>query len=143
MESCPKAIEVELRSPPELTPFVCGCTLSCFSLVRLFATLWTIARQAPLSMGFPRQEYWSGLPFPSPGDLPNPRIKLAFPAMAGKFFTTEPPGKLHFVIKQYFLIRFLCLLPFIILILKVYVSLNFNQLKAKNRIKVSTFPLTL
>ena len=94
-------------------------------------------------MGFPRQEYWSGLPFPSPGDLPNPRIKLAFPAMAGKFFTTEPPGKLHFVIKQYFLIRFLCLLPFIILILKVYVSLNFNQLKAKNRIKVSTFPLTL
>ena len=54
-------------------------------------------------MGCPRQEYWSRLPFPSPGDLPNPRIKRAIPAMAGEFFTTEPPGKLHFVIKQYFL----------------------------------------
>ena len=48
------------------------CVLSCFSSVWLFATLWTIASQAPLSMGFPRQEYWSGLPFATPGDLPNP-----------------------------------------------------------------------
>jgi len=46
-------------------------------------------------MGFPRQEYWSGLPFPSPGDLPNPGIKPAFPALGGGFFTTEPPGKLY------------------------------------------------
>ena len=45
--------------------------LSCFSCVQLFATLWTVARQAPLSMGFSRQEYWSGLPYPPPGDLPN------------------------------------------------------------------------
>ena len=44
-------------------------------------------------MGFPRQEYWSGFPFPSPGDLPNPGIKPASPALAGGFFTTEPPGK--------------------------------------------------
>jgi len=44
-------------------------------------------------MGFPRQEYWSGLPFPSPGDLPNPEIKLMSPMLAGRFFTTEPPGK--------------------------------------------------
>ena len=52
--------------------------------------------QAPLSMGFSRQEYWSGLPFPSPGDLPSTRIKPIFPAaavLAGGFFTTEPPGK--------------------------------------------------
>ena len=49
--------------------------------------------QDPLSMGFPRQEYWSGLPFPSPGDLPDPEIKLMSPALAGRFFTTEPPGK--------------------------------------------------
>ena len=49
------------------------------SHVWLFATPWTVARQAPLSMGFPRQEYWSGLPFPSPGDLPNPRIKPSSP----------------------------------------------------------------
>ena len=44
-------------------------------------------------MGFPRQKYWSGLPFPSPGDLPDPGIELASPALAGRFFTTEPPGK--------------------------------------------------
>jgi len=56
-------------------------------------TPWTVARQAPLSMGFPRQEYWSGLLFPSPGDLPNPQIKPASPALACGFFITEPPGK--------------------------------------------------
>jgi len=44
-------------------------------------------------MGFPRQEYWSGLPFPSPGDLPNPAIEPTSPALAGRFFITEPPGK--------------------------------------------------
>ena len=57
--------------------------LSC---VRLFATLWTVAYQALLSMGFSRQEYWSGVPFPSPGDLPNPGIKPGSPALAGRFF---------------------------------------------------------
>ena len=51
------------------------------------------SRQAPLSMGFPRQEYWSGLPFPSPGDLPNPGIKPMTLALAGGFFTTGPSGK--------------------------------------------------
>ena len=54
--------------------------LSCFSRVRLCVTVWTVALQAPLSMGFPRQEYWSGLPFPSPGNLPNPGIEPASPA---------------------------------------------------------------
>ena len=66
------------------------------SPVRLFVTPWSVAHQIPLSMGFCRQEYWSGLPFPSPGDLPNPGIKPKSPAsfvLAGKFFTTEPPGK--------------------------------------------------
>ena len=61
-----------------------------------FATLWTVAFQAPLSMGFPRQEYWSGLSFPYPGDLSDPGIEPASqvaPALAGKFFTTGPPGK--------------------------------------------------
>ena len=56
-----------------------------------FATPWTVAHQAPLSTGFPRQEYWSGLPFPSPGDLPDPGIEPMSPALAGGFFTTEPP----------------------------------------------------
>ena len=55
---------------------------------------WTVACLAPLSNVFPRQEYWSGLPFPSPRDLPNPRIEPTSPALAGRFFTTEPPGKL-------------------------------------------------
>ena len=53
----------------------------------------TIACQAPVSMGFPRQEFWHGLPFPSPGDLPDPGIVLAFPASTDGFFTAEPPGK--------------------------------------------------
>ena len=67
--------------------------LSC---VRLSVTLWTVACQAPLSVGFSRQEYWSGVPFPLSGDLPNPGIKsisLESPALVGGFFTTEPPGK--------------------------------------------------
>ena len=61
--------------------------------VRLFAAPWTVAHQAPVSMGFPRQEDWSGLPFPSPGDLPNPGIKPTSPVLAGEFFTTESAGK--------------------------------------------------
>ena len=68
------------------------CMLSCFSRVRLCATLWTVALQAPLSMGFSRQEYWSELPWPPSGDLPDPRIKstsLTSPALAGRFFTTS------------------------------------------------------
>ena len=68
------------------------CVLSRFSHVWLFVTLWTIARQAPLSMGFSRQEYWSWSPFPSPGNLPNPWIKPVSPgspAWAGEIFITD------------------------------------------------------
>ena len=61
--------------------------------VQLFATPWTVAHQAPQSMGFSRQEYWMGLPFPSPGDNADPGIKPTSPALAGGFFATEPPGK--------------------------------------------------
>ena len=67
--------------------------LSC---VQLFVTLWTVVPEVPLSMGFPRQENWSGLPFLTPGDFPDPGIKpasLVFPAVVGGFFTTEPQGK--------------------------------------------------
>ena len=72
----------------------CCCCLVAVSLrVSLFATLWTAAHQASLTMGFPRQIYWSGLPFPPLGDLPNSGIKHKFPALAGGFFTTESPGK--------------------------------------------------
>ena len=65
--------------------------LSC---VQFFSTPWTVACQAPLSIGFARQEYWSGLPFPSPGNLPDSGIESMSPAWAGMFFPTEPPGKL-------------------------------------------------
>ena len=58
-----------------------------------FATPWTVACKAPLSMGFPRQEYWSGLLFPLPGDLPSPGIELVFPSLIGGFFISEPVGK--------------------------------------------------
>ena len=66
------------------------------SHIQLFATLWTVAHQAPLSMGFPRQADWSGLLFPSRRDLPNPGTEPASPAspaLAAGFFTTSPPGK--------------------------------------------------
>ena len=57
------------------------------------ATPWTVAHQAFLSMRFPRQEYWSGLSFPPPEDLPDPRIELTSPELAGRFFALEQPGK--------------------------------------------------
>ena len=63
------------------------------SRVRLFATLWTVAHQAPQSMGFSRHEYWSGLPFPSPGDLPDPVIQPRSPALQADALTAEPPGE--------------------------------------------------
>ena len=69
-----------------------ACLLSCSSHIQLFVTLGTIAYQAPLSIRFSRQEYWSGLPCPPPGDLPNPGIKhmsLMSPALPGRFFTTS------------------------------------------------------
>ena len=65
------------------------------SRVQLFVTQWTVAHQAPLSMGFSRQEYWSGLPFPSPGDLLNPGIEPRSPALQADALTSEPPGKLY------------------------------------------------
>ena len=72
------------------------CSPSLFSCVQLFAILWIVACQVPLSMGFSRQEYWSGLPFPPPGDLPDPGIEplsLASPALAGRFLTTSTTGE--------------------------------------------------
>ena len=77
--------------------------LSHFSCVQLFATLWTIVCQTPLSMGFPRQEYWSGLSFPSPGDLLKPGIKpvsLMLLALAGGFLAS--PG-MPFPVERYFI----------------------------------------
>ena len=63
------------------------------SRIRLFATPWTIAYQAPLSMEFSREEYWSGLPFPSQGELPDPGIERRSPALQAEVLPSEPPGK--------------------------------------------------
>ena len=81
------------------------CVLSCFSCVHHFVTLWTIACQAPLSMGFSRLEYCGGLPCPPPGDLPDPGIEPAFltsPALAGGFFTTSTTLEENYHITQQF-----------------------------------------
>ena len=74
--------------------------MKSLSRVRLFATPWTVAHQAPPSMGFSRQEYWSGLPFSSPGDLPNPGIEPRSPALQADTFISEPPGKYVYVYKD-------------------------------------------
>ena len=71
--------------------FVCVFSHSVMS--DSFATPWTAGHQAPLSMGFPRQENWSGLPFPPPEDLPDPGIEPMSPALADRFFIPEPQGK--------------------------------------------------
>ena len=67
--------------------------MKSLSRVRLFATPWTVAYQAPQSMEFSMQEYWSGLPFPSPGDLPNTGIEPGSPALQADALLSEPPGK--------------------------------------------------
>ena len=99
---CDQLISLSIMSSGSSFPLcvcVCVCVSVCararasivLSCVQLFAIPWTVAHQAPLSMEFSKQEYWSGLPFPSPGDLPVPGIEpesLAFPALAGRFFPT-------------------------------------------------------
>ena len=76
------------------TYHMCVCVLSSFSHVQLFVTEWTVALQAPLSMVSSRQEYWSGLPFPSPGDLPGSRLKPMSHARQADSLPSEPHGKL-------------------------------------------------
>ena len=93
---------VQISPPPCAIPRALVCSEDNFLLlfvvvvqslncVQLFATPWTVAHQASLSVGFFRQEYWSGLLFPSLGDLPNPGIEPTSPTLTGGFFTTEPP----------------------------------------------------
>ena len=93
--SCPgKYLQLEVKS---FEKGLCMCVRTqLLSHVRLFVTPWTAAHQVPQSMGLPRQEHWSGLLYPSPGDLPHPGTEpasLASPASAEGFFTTEPSGK--------------------------------------------------
>ena len=92
----PISYDSEIKKKPHkqrCETHMCVCVLSC---VQLFETPWTVACQASLSKEFSRQEYWSGLPFPSPGDLPDSVVKRVSPvsiALAGGLSTTEPPGK--------------------------------------------------
>ena len=79
------------------------CMLNYFSHIQLFVTPWTVAQQAPLSMRLSRQEYWSGLPGPPPGDLPDPVIKpgsFTSPVLAGGFFATSTPWKVYFALHK-------------------------------------------
>ena len=112
---------IVIRNFKGYTTFVCVCVCVCvyectcvLGCVQLFATPWTVAHQAPLSMGFHRQEYWSRFSFSTPEALPDPGIEpasLASPALAGGFFTTAPPGKLHtifIVITKYWLYSLGC-----------------------------------
>ena len=87
--NCHDSIEISSGVRVELWVHPCLHAQSCLTLWGL----WTVACQAPLSMGLSRQEYWCGLPFAPPGDLPDPGIKPRSPALAGRFFTTAPPGK--------------------------------------------------
>ena len=92
IHNSPRLKTAQLSAPQWVNGYTdCGCCWVAKS--SSFVNPWTVARQAPLCMGFQRQEYWSGLPFPSPGDLPDPGIEPTSPALVGEFFTTEPPGK--------------------------------------------------
>ena len=93
---------IRSKSSLRLRLKVCTCMLSCFSRVQLYVTLWTVARQVPLSMGFSRQESWSGLPCPPPGDFPNPGIEplsLMSPALQVNSLPLAPPGKPKRILK--------------------------------------------
>ena len=93
-----------------------------WSCVWLIATPWTLALQDPLSTGFTRQEYWSGLSFPSPGDLPNTGIKPTCPTLAAGFSTSEPPGK-----DPSFFYHFMKNLLFCTLHFYIILALNFTS----------------
>ena len=82
------SIPISQFIPP---PVECLCAKSVHT--QLFGTVWTVAYQAPPSMGFSRREYWSVLPFPSPGDLPDPGIELGSPTLQADALTSEPLGK--------------------------------------------------
>ena len=86
-------IHPQLKHPP--WTLMHACMLSHFSCAQLFVILWTVACQALLSMGFSRQEYWSGLPCPLPGDLPNPGVKSGHPALQAASLPSEPQGNMY------------------------------------------------
>ena len=97
MNTCVCMAKSLCHSPETITTLLIDYVKS-LSHVQLFVTPWTVAYQAPPSMGLSKQEYWSGLPFPSPGDLPDPGIE---PAVKAYILTSEPPGKPQYKIKVF------------------------------------------
>ena len=95
----------------------CSTSTVVYSLshVQLFVTPWTVTRQAPLSMGFSRQDYWSGLPFASPGDLPDPGIKPSSPTLQEDSLPSKPPRKSQNALAVIFIMRLLYYLYFFLL----------------------------
>ena len=87
----------------DFIPYFSSFLPRCSVVSNSWVNSWTTACRAPLFMEFPKQEYWSGLLFPSPGDLPYPGIKPSSPALAGRFFTAEPPGKPELTIHDSFI----------------------------------------
>ena len=144
---------LSLHSPTQnsMNAMVCW-VLDCFSWIRLFAILWTVACQAPLSMGFFRQEYWSKLPCPPPWYLPNPGIELSYlmsPALTGRFFSTSatweavvwtPVNKYTFLVwfrwESYYL-TLICLRSKIIsMFFKIYLAITVSLLTSKKWFEV-------
>ena len=120
--------------------FSVDCILSSLNCVRLFVMLWTVASQAPLSMGFSRQECWSGLLFPSLGDLPDPGIKPMSrvpPALAGGFFTTWPPGNPMTILRRKLSVEF-----FLISTLSPTCCYSFNLYIFKSVVDVTVWNLS-
>ena len=116
------------RLAPESTYLttIIFCECSFGSGVWFFVIPWTVSRQAPLSMKFSRQEYWSGLPFPTPGDLPNAGIKTTYPVLAGGFFTTE---KLWSILLKHIVLSLFPFLPlFSLWAASLWVTLLFSSL---------------
>ena len=95
--SCPASGDTQGKFSSFPTRLIYKVKMKSVSHVWLFGTLWTVAYQPPPSMGFSRQEYWSGLPFPSLGDLPNPGIEPRSPALEADALTSEPPGKIEWI----------------------------------------------
>ena len=86
-------VKLSSLDPPRMDKVKVKVKMQSLSRVQLFAIPWTVAHQAPRPVGFSRQECWSGLPFPSPGDLPNPGIEPGSPALQADTLPSEPPGK--------------------------------------------------
>ena len=97
------------------------------SHVQLFVTPWTVTYQVPLSIGFSRQKYWSGLPFPPPGDLPNPGVEPRPPTLQADALLSEPPGKPHTIVYRLQSHTFVCFMYFGRWVLHTKTSINFSH----------------